>query len=97
MFNSPDQGRFPKDTFWEKFTSKEAIIDTIKGNFHGFCHIATMMGLLYEDGYKKFRDTSNGALYSIDDIAEMFLKFNRIIKTMEKNYFDGPYLTTSLN
>jgi hypothetical protein len=97
MSNLPNKGRYPKDTFWEKFTSKEAIIDTIKGNFHGFCHIATLMGLLYEDGYKKFRDTSTGALYSIDEIAEMFLRFNGVVKSMEKNYFDGPYLTTSLN
>jgi len=84
-------------SFWSKFTDKEEIIKIIKNNFYGFCKLSASLGLIYEDKTQRFRDMSNGQLLTIEQIADLFVIFNKKIDSLKTQYFEGPYIVTSLN
>lgn len=88
---------FPERSFWSKFDNKQEIIKIIKRNFYGFCQIAATIGLVYEDKTRRFRDLSNGTLLTVEEIADLFVRFNKRVKEIEKMYFKGPHIVTSLN
>ena len=64
-------------SFWSKFKDKEQIIKIIKNNFYGFCKLSASLGLIYEEKSKRFRDMSNGQLLTIEQIADLFVIFNK--------------------
>ena len=40
---------------------------------------------------------SNGQLLTIEQIADLFVIFNKKIDSLKTQYFEGPYIVTSLN
>ena len=52
---------------------------------------------MYEDKTRRFRDLSNGTLLTVEEIADLFVRFNKRVKEIEKMYFKGPHIVTSLN